>query len=47
MVEKIHEGGKRGVSGWKLVLAYDGTDFYGWQVQPDRLTIQGTLAGCD
>jgi len=29
---------------WKLTLAYDGTDFYGWQVQPDRVTIQGTLA---
>jgi tRNA pseudouridine38-40 synthase len=31
-------------SNWKLTLAYDGTDFYGWQVQPDRVTIQGTLA---
>jgi tRNA pseudouridine38-40 synthase len=28
----------------KLVLAYDGTDFCGWQVQPDASTIQGTLA---
>src|SRR5437763_379268 len=28
----------------KLVLAYDGTDFSGWQVQPDAATIQGTLA---
>jgi tRNA pseudouridine38-40 synthase len=28
----------------KLTLAYDGTDFYGWQVQPGRATIQGTLA---
>jgi tRNA pseudouridine38-40 synthase len=31
-------------SNWKLTLAWDGTDFYGWQVQPDRITIQGTLA---
>src|SRR5579864_3820236 len=28
----------------KLVLAYDGTDFCGWQVQPEATSIQGTLA---
>ncbi|HTC93033.1 MAG TPA: tRNA pseudouridine(38-40) synthase TruA [Terriglobales bacterium] len=28
----------------KLTLAYDGADFHGWQVQPERHTIQGTLA---
>ncbi len=27
----------------KVTLSYDGTDFSGWQVQPDVLTIQGTL----
>jgi tRNA pseudouridine38-40 synthase len=27
----------------KIVLAYDGSEFSGWQVQPDALTIQGTL----
>src|SRR5690348_15527441 len=29
---------------FKLTLAYDGTDFCGWQVQPGRNTIQGVLA---
>jgi len=28
----------------KVTLAYDGSDFHGWQVQPLRATIQGTLA---
>lgn len=38
------EGERGRSSNWKLTLAYDGTDFYGWQVQPDRVTIQGTLS---
>jgi tRNA pseudouridine38-40 synthase len=29
---------------WKIVLSYDGTGLYGWQVQPGRPTVQGTLA---
>jgi tRNA pseudouridine38-40 synthase len=28
---------------WKVVLAYDGTEFHGWQVQPDYATVQGEL----
>jgi len=29
---------------FKVTLAYDGADFSGWQVQPDRRTIQGELS---
>jgi tRNA pseudouridine38-40 synthase len=28
----------------KVLLAYDGSEFSGWQVQPDVATVQGTLA---
>lgn len=27
----------------KLVISYDGTDYHGWQKQPGRKTIQGTI----
>jgi tRNA pseudouridine38-40 synthase len=31
-------------SNWKLTLAYDGSGFHGWQIQPGLTTIQGTLS---
>ncbi len=30
----------------KITLAYDGSDFHGWQVQPGLRTVQGVLADC-
>jgi tRNA pseudouridine38-40 synthase len=39
------DGGKTdsALQNWKLTLAYDGTDFQGWQVQPGLQTIQGEI----
>jgi len=28
---------------FKIILSYDGTDYHGWQRQPDKRTIQGTI----
>jgi tRNA pseudouridine38-40 synthase len=32
------------MTNWKLTLAYNGSGFHGWQVQPGLTTVQGTLA---
>jgi tRNA pseudouridine38-40 synthase len=34
---------KTALKNWRATLAYDGTDFRGWQVQPGEPTIQGEL----
>lgn len=35
---------EKNVRNLRLILSYDGSEFSGWQVQPDRATVQGTLA---
>ena len=35
---------KKHVRNLRLILAYDGSEFAGWQVQPGLATVQGTLA---
>jgi tRNA pseudouridine38-40 synthase len=37
------ENSQTALQTWKLTLAYDGTGFRGWQVQPDERTVQGEL----
>lgn len=32
------------MANWKVTLSYDGSEFHGWQVQPELATVQGALA---
>jgi tRNA pseudouridine38-40 synthase len=43
-VRDSKDDSKDGMRNLKLILSYDGSDFAGWQVQPDAVTVQGTLA---
>jgi tRNA pseudouridine38-40 synthase len=38
-----HNDLKQELKNWQITIAYDGTDFLGWQVQPGQATIQGEL----
>ncbi len=31
------------MANYKLIIAYDGTEYKGWQYQPDQRTVQGTI----
>jgi tRNA pseudouridine38-40 synthase len=41
---EVRDSKDRRMRNLKLILSYDGAEFSGWQVQPDAVTVQGTLA---
>jgi tRNA pseudouridine38-40 synthase len=40
----VPEDSEKLVRNLKLILSYDGSEYAGWQVQPGKATVQGTLA---
>jgi tRNA pseudouridine38-40 synthase len=40
----LPEDSEKLVRNLKVILSYDGSEFAGWQVQPEKVTIQGTLS---
>ena len=34
------------MANWRFTIAYDGTAYAGWQIQPDSQTVQGCLHDC-
>jgi tRNA pseudouridine38-40 synthase len=40
----VEDSEKRATRNLRVVLSYDGSEFSGWQAQPDARTVQGTLA---
>ena len=34
---------KPDLKNYQIIIEYDGTDFFGWQIQPEKRTVQGEI----